>query len=741
MPATIQVVDGRTVIQAGENTAEASRQAAIAVAARDTAQAALAGTVAIGNYRPTRAQGVADFAVGEFFTSDETGTLRAYRRIAAAPGYEDMGDDAAPVSGASFKEAQSVISRLSVQSTSALMARDDLAYGVVAADDLISTQAEGFSYKVLPTAATDYDLTTAAGLKMEVLPGPNGLDGRAFGMKIDNATDDAAALTKLAAACVARNLPLYVPRTDLNTGCYLGSAVNLRGVGEIDFRAPIRVNPAIVGVPVRLGGLYSSSEKSWRIPAITDGTGDFAAVPSRPLLEISGLIGSKVFMGAQRYVRISADSTNNATDGATAYNSFELEGVFGLIELTGIGSGWINENTFQGGRVMRLHILKGAGTYHHNHNTFRNNAFEGEAVDIKIDGSSNRIEGARFEGTATAPGIEFVAGSDNNVVTCHWSSSLDPAELFTPIRLPINDAGVGNAVMRPQQYEWREIPLVSVSARSGLVASITDSGAPDPRIGAAGPDADGARLVPGLESITVPAWAHIFTTAMIPVHVGDVAAFRADFDGSKVRTKIYVYDANQKLLTSESGGGPYINQVSAGMSGGVYMQSTNLAASEIEAATIARPEVAFIKVAAWFGGVTGPIRSLSASLMVARGGATDRAIAPSIVNNIPALSGAPTAGFVPLGYVVHDTAGNLLRRVTFASETSVTTALAAGATSVTVATAGGIADGDLFGVLLDNGETHWSAISGVSGATFTITAIPTGRSVMAGARAVFNRWA
>lgn len=96
MPATIQVVDGRTVIQAGENTAEASRQAAIAVAARDTAQAALAGTIAIGNYRVTRAQGVADFAVGEFFTSDETGTLRAYRRIAAAPGYEDMGDGAAP---------------------------------------------------------------------------------------------------------------------------------------------------------------------------------------------------------------------------------------------------------------------------------------------------------------------------------------------------------------------------------------------------------------------------------------------------------------------------------------------------------------------------------------------------------------------------------------------------------------------------------------------------------------------
>ena len=72
-----------------------------ALKAADTAQAALAGTIAIGNYRVTRAQGVADFAVGEFFTSDETGTLRAYRRIAAAPGYVDMGDSAAPATLAS----------------------------------------------------------------------------------------------------------------------------------------------------------------------------------------------------------------------------------------------------------------------------------------------------------------------------------------------------------------------------------------------------------------------------------------------------------------------------------------------------------------------------------------------------------------------------------------------------------------------------------------------------------------
>lgn len=660
---------------------------------------------------------------------------RRYRRIVAAPGYEDMGDGAAPATQAQIK-------RITIDSVAALQSRPDLSYGSMSPDDILGTQSEGFAYKVLAAGAIDQDLTTAGGLKLQVLPGPNGLDGRAFGMKIDNVTDDAAALTKLAAACVARNLPLYVPRTALNVGCYLASAVNLRGVGEIDFRAPIRVNPAIVEIPVRVGGLYNSSGKTWNIPLITDGTGSFAATPPRPLLEISGLIGSKVSLGAQRYVRLTADSALNTTDAATAYNSFELDGVFGLIEITGVGTGWINENTFYGGRVIRLNILKGVGTYVHNHNVFINPTFEGNLVNIRIDGSSNRIEGARFEATTAAPGVEFLAGSDNNIITCYWSSTLDPAELFRSPSIPVVDNGIGNAVMRPQQFQWRETPLVSINPSCGLVASATACGAPDPSIGAAGPDTQGARLVPGLQTVTVAeAWRHIFTTVMIPVNKGDVIAFRADFAGSRIRTKIYVFDAEQKLLTSEGGGGAFVSQLSTTFTSGVYAQSANVAASAIAPASVQRPEVKYIVVAAWFGGVTGSIKQLSASLMAARGGPTDRTLSYARPNTIAAVSGVPTAGYMRVGYAVHDTAANILRRVTFAHETTVTAALAAGATSVTVTTASTIANGDLFGVVMDDGETHWSSISALSGATFAITAIPAGRSVAAGARAVFNRWA
>ena len=52
------------------------------------------------NYRKTRAQGVADFNVGDAFCSDETGEMRRYERVAVAPGYSDLGNNAAPANRA-----------------------------------------------------------------------------------------------------------------------------------------------------------------------------------------------------------------------------------------------------------------------------------------------------------------------------------------------------------------------------------------------------------------------------------------------------------------------------------------------------------------------------------------------------------------------------------------------------------------------------------------------------------------
>lgn len=74
-------------------TAQALRAASLA---ENSATAAQAFT----NFRQTRAEGIADFTVGQYFSSAETGALRVYKRIVGSPFYQDMGDAAAPLTKA-----------------------------------------------------------------------------------------------------------------------------------------------------------------------------------------------------------------------------------------------------------------------------------------------------------------------------------------------------------------------------------------------------------------------------------------------------------------------------------------------------------------------------------------------------------------------------------------------------------------------------------------------------------------
>lgn len=77
--------------------------------AEDASDMAAAAQAGVGRFRETIAQGVADFAVDEFFASAETGATRIYRRTATAPFYVDVGDGAAPftIGGADARYAQS----------------------------------------------------------------------------------------------------------------------------------------------------------------------------------------------------------------------------------------------------------------------------------------------------------------------------------------------------------------------------------------------------------------------------------------------------------------------------------------------------------------------------------------------------------------------------------------------------------------------------------------------------------
>lgn len=71
---------------------------------------------------------------------------------------------------------------------------------------IIRTRADGFSYEVAASGASDHHVTTAGGVKLYVLPTDKGYNVKAFGAAGDNSTDDTAAV-QAAIDAVGSTLP------------------------------------------------------------------------------------------------------------------------------------------------------------------------------------------------------------------------------------------------------------------------------------------------------------------------------------------------------------------------------------------------------------------------------------------------------------------------------------------------------------------------------------------------------
>ena len=91
-------------------------------------------------------------------------------------------------------------SRPELATVTALLADTSLTYtagqpGTVVAGQIVRTRAEGFSYEVAASAATDHHVTTAGGVKLYVLPGDEGsVSVKAFGATGNGAADDTTAV-------------------------------------------------------------------------------------------------------------------------------------------------------------------------------------------------------------------------------------------------------------------------------------------------------------------------------------------------------------------------------------------------------------------------------------------------------------------------------------------------------------------------------------------------------------------
>jgi hypothetical protein len=559
-----------------------------------------------------------------------------------------------------------------------------------------------------------------------------------FGVVGDGATDDRAALLLAKNYAISSGKGLWCPS---GMTVRLGSSTDLRGVKRINFESNILIPTGTLTV----GGFFNSGGGDIRFAEVTNGGNLFNPPPAAPVLRVTGVSESFISVGPCNYLQLYADA-GIADDRAVAYNQFRLTGSVSLLEIkdSGVALSYVNENYIYADRVIRYKII-GVG-YEHNHNKLFHPCLEGDGVELVFNRCSvNQVYGARFESATANPAVTFDSNTYSNTVIGSWSGAGNPYSQFL-IPVAVSDSGEGNMVTSEAAMQFNKTPIISVNANSMIVGTATSSGSPDQRIGASAnglTNLSPAVITPSLAGFSAPTFELIAVSDAIPVKLGDVVYWDADYAGNLVRPIVWVLDENQKPLVSEGGGGAFYSQpnlTTFNTTYGSYTVGTGLAASALLPGAIVRSEVKFIRVG-MIQSVGGLIKALGASIytQALQRGPTENAARTSF--SLPVVDGAPTRGYVPLNFTVWDKTAKVMRWVSYQFETNLNGALSAGGTSVTVAAAGSIANSDICGILLDDLTTHWSAISSLSGSTFTIAAIPAGKAAASGNRVVFNRWA
>jgi hypothetical protein len=408
---------------------------------------------------------------------------------------------------------------------------------------------------------------------------------------------------------------------------------------------------------------------------------------------------------------------------------------------------------------------------------------------INVRGSSNDNLNERYKVIATAVGeITVEAGSiaasesagdeitidngaqirlredtDNNTIQQTWISSLKPREKVYKIVINQRDDGLGNDLNRLWSEQYNpvvilnvsgDIPLVRDNVASGGINSSTITGLLD-NLEEVNVFARG-NVYPGIESLaSVFGSRNLAQSNKIPTKKGDIFGVRFKLTQGEVRYQVWTYDHDGVLLDDPDA----LADPAAVYQGGGYWLTNNLTLNSEDSATgiysfnVENDDVGYIRIAIVNGSSGNTIIEYATAYYFEppRGGERAIAKASPKPKNM-ALPSIPIQGHVPYGAKVEDSTGATNGWMnTFELVTKLTSAVANGGTSVTVddvaqiRPVGNVANGDIVGVLLSDGTTHWSTVSGLSGNTFNISALTSpvgvaGVTGLAGATVVFNRW-
>jgi len=485
---------------------------------------------------------------------------------------------------------------------------------------------------------------------------------------------------------------------------YCAGSINFSSIRNIDIQSDIRTDAQVIF------GEFSNTALPSRIrlARVWNGTAVSSAPPATPVVKVFGLKNSAFESGDCNYFQLYADSTSVNTS-SNAYNDFYFNGRIKKLELaeSGAAVSWNNENRFWGGRLEILYIT--GINYVPNHNKFMNNTFEGADCDLRfVKTWNNQIYGARFESVAASAGVNFDANSHNNQIICTWSGLGDPRGQYV-LPIPVVDNGMGNSVTHESNHVYDRVEIASVDRYTVAVSSATESASRNVAVNPIGQFLLGTKglFVPSLRGFECPANRWIMLTDYVPVKLGDVGLYDMDFDGALVRPYIYVYDANMQPLTSEGAGGAYLKQVSLTYSAvnGSYTLVSNATSATLNSqpCVVQRSEVAFIRIG-FYSTSANYYRRVACALYTKRINGTARALITQQNNTDLTIAGAPTSGYLSQGTRIYDTTAAAFRRVSYAFETRLAADATSGATSVTVTSAGTVANGDIVGILLPSGK-------------------------------------
>lgn len=587
--------------------------------------------------------------------------------------------------------------------------------------------------------ANGFDVLAAGSGRTAVIIVTDVVDVEKFGFTGVGTDADTDRLIAAVEYARAYELKLYCRKRE--EAFKISKPVNFSGIEQITFLSDINTSLVIAQIPVILGGYANGGATPvWRFSDVTNGTSTLSPTPALPIIRVSGVKDGEIHIGNCNYLQVYADANTRPTS-SNAYTKAFFKGIVRRLEITAAaGFSWNTENWFSGGRVIEYYVRKGASTYPHNRNFLSEATFEGADVDIKFEGvTSNYIIGARFENT-TAATLYFDGDSLGNEVTRAYTGTGQSRSMFETTFIQITDLGKANNVTGTAAVTFNQTKIFSLNAGTTLVANATHAASDSNHVL---PNFtykfNGGNIVnPSLSLLSVTANSWLGLSDLIPVQFGDAVSFNINTPSNILRMVVFVYDINQRLLTSEGGNGIYWSQAGLGAlaSDGSYSSSSASASGDF-IGSVARGEVKYLRVGIW-ASAAGSVRNASAILFSKTVSNTlGESIAQSGSNAL-SLKGAPTKGYLPAFTLVRDITNDVGYKVAYQHESILSLSENAGATSLTVTAALAIANGDVVGVLLDSGLTHWSVVSDLAVNSFTVSALPSPAAV--GSRVVFNRW-